>query len=200
MRVRAAWWPGRRTPAPRLTSVGAERLLAWAVAASGEVVAGTREALYVREPAPVEPVPPAAAGDAVASSVAGETRLPWERLEGAEWDADTTTLTVTEIEAGLEGVDGAVRSREITLDGVLPADADRLLQLVRERITATIVLQRHVRVEGRAGVHVVARRAPGAHEVAWGFRVDAGVDPDDPAVRRVAAAALERARYDLGQV
>lgn len=184
-RQRAAWWPGRRTPVPVLGSVGDERLLAWAVGAADEVVAGTREALYLREPLPV----------------VGETRLPWHTLEGAEWDADTSTLTVTEIEAGpagADGADGAVRTRRVALAGVVPADADRLLQLVRERITATVVLQRHVRLEGAAGVHVLARRAPGAHEVTWGFRFDAGIDPDDVAVRRVAAAALAQARSDLG--
>ena len=36
----------------------------------------------------------------------------------------------------------------------------RLLELVRERVTASVVLQRHVPVRGRAGVRVIARRAP----------------------------------------
>ena len=37
----------------------------------------------------------------------------------------------------------------------------RLLELVRERVTASVVLQRHVPVDGRRGVRVIARRAPG---------------------------------------
>ena len=38
----------------------------------------------------------------------------------------------------------------------------RLLELVRERVTASVVLQRHVPVDGRRGVRVIARRAPAA--------------------------------------
>ncbi len=37
----------------------------------------------------------------------------------------------------------------------------RLLELVRERVTASVVFQRHVAIDGRRGVRVIARRAPG---------------------------------------
>ena len=83
---------------------------------------------------------------------------------------------------------------EATIDE--PGD---LLELVRERVTATIVLQRHVPVTDRRGLRVVGRRAPvGDAPVEWVFEYDDGVDPDDPAVRAAAAAALAQARADTG--
>ena len=59
-----------------------------------------------------------------------------------------------------------------------------MLELVRERVTASVVLQRHVAVSGRRGLRVIARRAPrGNAPVDWFFEYDAGVDPDDAEVR-----------------
>jgi len=75
----------------------------------------------------------------------------------------------------------------------------RLLELVRERVTASVVLQRHVPLEGRRGVRVIARRAPrGDRPVEWLYEYDEGIDPDDPAVRFEAERALAAARDELG--
>ena len=75
----------------------------------------------------------------------------------------------------------------------------RLLELVHERVTASVVLQRHVSLGGRRGLRVIARRAPsGAGGVQWVYEYDEGVDPDDPAVRAAAREALELARRDVG--
>ncbi len=147
-------------------------MLAWAGAEDGATVAGTREAFYL-----------AAAGRDV-------VRLPWERVEAADWDSDGSTLRVAEV--GSWGEPRVVH--EVALE-----DPRSLLQLVRERVTASIVLQRHVVVAGRRGVRVVGRRSPvGDARVEWFFDYDEGVDPDDPAVRRVADAALAQARADTG--
>ncbi len=160
---------GRRTP-PVEVAPG-ERVLAWAEAADGLVVAGSREAFYLRGPA-------------------GDVRLPWEKVEAADWDRDTSTLRVAEV--GTWGEQRPVH--EATIDE--PGD---LLALVRERVTASIVLQRHVPVTDRRGLRVVGRRAPvGDAAVAWFFEYDAGVDPDDPVVRTAASAALAQARADTG--
>ncbi|MDQ1103481.1 hypothetical protein QE364_001509 [Nocardioides zeae] len=121
-------------------------------------------------------------------------RVPWERVDAAEWDADAGTLTVTEVAPDV----AAAPRHVVVVDEADPRARDRLLQVVRERVTASVVLQRHVRVVGRAGLHVVARRPPGGGALAWGFRFDVGIDPNDPAVRRVAADALARARDDVG--
>ncbi len=78
-------------------------------------------------------------------------------------------------------------------------DAGRLLQLVRERVTASIALQRHVPVGDRKSVRVLARQAPGRRgELAWFVEYDAGLDPADPAVDTVVQAALAAARADIG--
>ena len=64
------------------------------------------------------------------------------------------------------------------------ADPGRLLQLVRERVTASVLLQRRVSLPGsRKGLMVVARRSPHrGGEISWAVEYDVGVDPADPAV------------------
>ncbi len=160
--------PARRER-PDLAVAPGERLLAWAVAADGRVVGGTRDAVYVPD------------------------RIPWEQVEAADWDSETDTLRVSEV-----GTWGHRRPVHLL---VLSAP-DRLLQLVRERVTASVVLQRHVPVDGRRGLRVIARRPPSGRgrlsEVTWVYEFDEGVDPDDPDVRRLADEALAAARADVG--
>ena len=155
---------GRR---PDVEVAAGERVLAWCTDAGGGVVAGTRDALYLPD-----------------------SRVPWEQVEAADWDADSSVLHVSEA-----GTWGAVRPRH-DLNLVHP---DRLLQLVRERVTATVVLQRHVPVDGRRGLRVIARRAPGGDRpISWVYEFDEGIDPADPAVRAAADAALARAQDEVG--
>ncbi|MGH3444367.1 MAG: hypothetical protein ACRDPB_03235, partial [Nocardioidaceae bacterium] len=73
-----------------------------------------------------------------------------------------------------------------------------LLALVRERVTASVVLQRRVRLSGRRGLSVIARRPPAGGVIAWAYRFDPGVDPDDPQVRAVAEEGLRAAAEELG--
>lgn len=148
-----------------------ERPLAWAPVQAGAWVLGTRDALYLPG-----------------------TRLPWEQVEAATWDRDRALLCVSEV-----GSWGEPRTQHALTLADSGRAADRLLQLVRERVTASIVLSRHVPITGRRGVRVVARRAPsGRSPVHWIFEYDAGVEPDDPFVQTAAAAALDTARDDLG--
>ncbi len=70
----------RRDARPDLPVAAGERLLAWATTVDGQVVGGTRDALYVPQ------------------------RLPWELLEAADWDSETSELRVSEV-----GSWGAVR-------------------------------------------------------------------------------------------
>ena len=68
---------------------------------------------------------------------------------------------------------------------------------MRERVTASVLLVRHVPITGKRGVRVVARRAPsGRSEVHWVYEYDAGIDPDDPVVQ---AAADGRAGLGPGR-
>ena len=117
-------------------------------------------------------------------------RLPWEQVEAADWDRDKEVFRLSEV-----GTWGEHR-REHAFPIEEPG---RFLELVRERVTASVVLQRHVPVAGRAGLRVVARRAPrGDAPLSWFFEYDEGVDPDDPAVRAAAEAALSAAREEVG--
>ena len=77
-------------------------------------------------------------------------RIPWEQVEAADWDLDSATLRISEV--GTWGEPRPAYSFVLTEPG-------RLLQLVRERVTATVVLQRHVPIRGSRGVRVIARRA-----------------------------------------
>jgi hypothetical protein len=120
----------------------------------------------------------------------GGRRVPWETVEKADWSQDDSTLTVVEV--GTWGEERPVHT-------VVVDEPGRFLQLVRERVTASVVLQRHVPVRGRKGVFVIARRPPrGDLPMTWAYEFEQGVDPDDPEVRRLAEQALARARDEVG--
>jgi hypothetical protein len=130
------------------------------------------------------------AGTRVALYLPGGRRIPWEQVEAADWDLETETMRVSEV-----GTWGEVRPAH-TFALSEPA---RLLQLVRERVTASVVLQRHVPISGKRGVRVIARRAPtGSGQLSWLFEYDEGVDPDDPFVVQAAEEALLAARDEVG--
>ena len=144
-----------------------ERVLAWTEVTTGEVLAGTREALYL-----------------------GGTRLAWEDVEAADWDRETQVFRVVEV-----GTWGEVRGEHRFVIG----EPRRLLELVRERVTASVLLVRHVPLEGRRGLRVIARRSPaGDRGVRWLYEYDAGIDPGDPVVRLAAENALADARSEVG--
>ena len=149
-----------------------EKVLAVTAAVDGTILAGTRDAFYL-------------------TRAAEETRrVPWEQVEAAGWDRDTDTFRLSEV--GSWGEQRPVHTVTLT-------DPGRLLELVHERVTASIVLQRHVSLGRRQGMRVIARRAPsGAGGVQWVYEYDEGVDPDDPRVRAAAREALELARRDVG--
>jgi hypothetical protein len=162
---------GRRERPPVELAAG-ERALAWSAVDAGGWVVGTRDALYL----------PAG-------------RLPWEQLEGADWDHESERLRVREV-----GTWGEQRPEHLLVLTGSATDTQRLVQLVRERVTASVLLVRHVPVTGRRGVRVVARRAPaGGSAPTWFYEYDVGIDPDDPVVRVAAETALDAARADVGE-
>jgi hypothetical protein len=152
---------------PQIDVAAGERVLAWTDATTGELLAGTREALYL-----------------------DGTRLAWEDVEAADWDRDTEQFRLSEV-----GTWGEPRGEHVHTI----AEPGRLLELVRERVTASVVLQRHVPVTARRGLRVIARRAPrGDGEVRWLYEYDEGVDPADPVVRDIAETTLREARAEVG--
>jgi hypothetical protein len=147
-----------------------EKVLASAEAADGSWVLGSRRSLVL-----------------VLES--GVQRLAWEEIEDAAWDKDAARLRVV-------GIGEYGRSRpSYTFDMEDPA---RLLQLVRERVTASIVLQRRVLVRGSLGLTVIGRRSPVGGPVAWMHAYDPGLDPLDPEVSAVADDALAQAQAEVG--
>jgi hypothetical protein len=161
--------------------VGAQvegRALAAAETTDGTWLVGTRAELVLITPAG-GPTPV-------------ETRIPWERVEGADWDRQGSRLRITEV-----GRYGEPRpSYVFTLPDVEPGS---LLQLIRERVTASVVLQRGRLVSGKRGLKVIGRRSPDGGPISWMYEYDEGVDPDDPAVAEAAEALLQQARADVGE-
>ncbi len=178
---------GTTVPADVLRRAGlrGERVLAATPATDGTWLLGTRDAFVAVGPG-VEPV--------VESSSVVEpvetTRLPWEQVEHADWNRDDERFRV--IEVGEFGKPRGEHSYAV-------ADPGLLLELVRERVTASVVLQRRVVVTGRKGLFVIARRPPsGQGEISWAYQLDAGMDPDDPAVQTAASLGLRTAEEELG--
>ncbi|HET7350053.1 MAG TPA: hypothetical protein VFJ28_03870 [Marmoricola sp.] len=150
-----------------------EPVLAWAEARDGTWLLGTRRRLVL--------VPP---GEADVPTI------PWEEVEDAAWDTEASRLRISEV-----GQFGQVRpAYSFEME-----EPPRLLQLVRERVTSSILLQRRVRVRGRQAITVIGRRSPEGGEVRWMHAYDPGLDPDDPEVRRAADAALAAAMAEVGQ-
>jgi hypothetical protein len=117
-------------------------------------------------------------------------RIPWEQVEDAAWDKESSRLTISEI--GSYGEPRPAYSFEMD-------DPALLLQLVRERVTASIVLQRWVPVRGKQGLTVIGRRSPAGGPVTWMVAYDPGLEPADPEVAAVADAALGGARAEVGE-
>ena len=148
-----------------------ERVLAGASDDAGEWVVGTDRALHL----------PASHGSRT---------LAWEQVDRASWDEESERLVVVEVADF-----GEIQpSHELAL-----RDPLRLLDLVRERVTASVLLTRHVPVAGTRGFKVVARRSPTRQgEVIWSTWLDHGLDPADPAVRDAVDEGLAAARAELG--
>ena len=170
---------GGRVPADVLARADlprGEKVLAHTVARDGTWLLGTRLRLVV-----------------VGADSPGErsaVQIPWETVEDAAWKQDDARLRFTE--TGQYGEPRPSYSFEVE-------DPALLLQLVRERVTASVVLQRRVPVRGKLGLTVIARRSPVGGPVAWMHAYDAGLDPADPEVAAVADRALEQAQAEVGE-
>ena len=171
-------WSGRSAARERIPADVLERaalprgdkVLASGVARDGTWLLGTRRVLVLVMPE-------------------HQVVLPWETVEDASWDRDEELLAIT-------GVGEYGRPRpSYSLAMEEPA---HLLQLLRERVTASIVLQRRAPVRGRLGVNVIGRRSPAGGPVTWMHAYDAGLDPADPEVIAVADLVLAQVRSEVG--
>jgi hypothetical protein len=159
----------RVTLPPDLAEKG-ERLLAWAAVEGdgGRIMASTK-ALYLP-----------ATGHLTAA-----TRLPWTAVDRATW---------TEPELNVHArVGDSERHWRIRL-----AEAGRMPEVVRERVTASIVISEHVELTEGAGARIVGRRGGSDDPIEWSITFDAGLDPTDPVLRGAAVSALADLRESLG--
>jgi hypothetical protein len=164
---------GDRLPSDVRRSLGlhrGERILAWAPGEADEtVVVATDRALHTRGWADDRHVP---------------TRLAWHAILRAAWEEPV--LSVVPLSAA-----GAAFHLELAAPGTLPA-------AVRDRVSASVLVQERVELSGGRGARAVARRDSDSGEVRWAVTFDAGLDPADPLLRAEADAALARLRSALG--
>lgn len=147
-----------------------ERPLAWARGTQGSWHVGTAVALHIGSPE-------------------GFRRVAWEQIERADWRSDESQLVIVEVAGWGEP---EVRTE---LELVEPG---RLLELLRERVTKSVVINLYAPVRGRRGLSVVGRRSPsGEGELAWSYVLGPGLDPEDPVVRQVAERTLAQAQTEL---
>jgi hypothetical protein len=116
-------------------------------------------------------------------------RVDWSTVTHAEWSADESQLRIDQLRTS----DGEGETHRLVLD-----EPGRVPEVVRDRVTSSIVASRHTPVEGRAGVRVVARRVQGEDELQWQVVVDRGLDPADPRVQAASDAAISDLRRELG--
>lgn len=148
-----------------------ERILAQSQGPDG-VVIGTRDAIYLSRDAE------------------GAVRYAWEQVSSADWDSQSQRLRVV-------GVAEWGEPAPTHIMGL--GEAGLLLQLVRERVTASMVLQRHVPLGSGRQARILARRAPnGRGDISWFVEYDSGLEPDDPSVVAAVSTALAAARSDVG--
>lgn len=112
-------------------------------------------------------------------------RLEWQGIFKAEWDDP-----ILEILTVRDGKAGWLRFN-LNQAGNLPT-------VVFERVTATIVLQRHIELVGNRGASLVARRSADGETINWEVIFDAGLDPSDPLLRAQADEQLGWLRESVG--
>lgn len=111
----------------------------------------------------------------------GGMRLPWFQVERGVWDEEGLTVVTTEGESHR---------------APLP-EPGRIPEAVRERVTASIVVNHYVPLDARGGVRLVARKTDDDRMV-WRFVFDPDLDPADPGLRALAEQALEETRRSFG--
>ncbi len=114
--------------------------------------------------------------------------VPWDLVLRTSWEAETVEVVAQAAPGGRAVV------RRLHLD----ADPGVLPQVVKERVTASIVVQHHVALRGDQGARMVARRDPASTDLRWSVVFDPGLDPSDPELRRLADLALAELRSSLG--
>lgn len=153
----------------------AARILAWARSADGYVV-GSPSAISVGGGDPgVDP------GD----EPEGWRHVGWHEIEHGGWNAESRSLSWT--------LYGGRRGR------VELADPGRLPELFRERVAASIAVERFVPIRGDRGVTVTARRdLGGSGELTWHSSLTRGLSWSTEGVAEEAARAAAELESEYG--
>jgi len=114
-------------------------------------------------------------------------RLGWHEVDRARWAEDTRLLEVVRLPTGTAAA--VSHTAEIPIPGLLP-------ELVRERVTSSIVVSERVVLAGRAGARIMARRRPDG-EIRWSVFYDDGT-PRDAQVQEAARDAVARLQMRWG--
>lgn len=114
-------------------------------------------------------------------------RLGWEQVTRAAWDGQRAVLVLTG--AG----PGGVWRKELALARHRP-----LVDLARERVTATLLASAAVHDGDQVCAVVMARRLPGSGKVLWVTLLNEASRTGDQAARAKAAAAIAGLRAQTG--
>lgn len=113
-----------------------------------------------------------------------DVSLPWYSVVSAVWEAPVLKVLATH-----EG-------KPLKLDLEIP-NPKRLPEVVRERVTDSVIITEHRTLPAGVGATFVARRHPN-DEVAWSVVFDSGVDSADPVLQEQAGELLTELRSTLG--
>ncbi len=112
-------------------------------------------------------------------------RLGWDQIERASYEAGTLTVVLG------ESLGGATLRVPVGPERQLPV-------VVRDRITASVVVDRFVALSGDDGVRIVGRRGPDG-TIAWRVELDPALDGDD-AARTASQVAFDEVRAEVGDL
>ncbi|WP_157574850.1 hypothetical protein [Jiangella muralis] len=116
-----------------------------------------------------------------------DTSVAWSAVETASWDGDAELLVVTEV----PDARGRRLRHRVALESPRP-----LVDVVREQVTQSVVISRHIAVDGRRGVRVTGRRTP-ADDLVWTAALDSGIDLRDPETKARVDAAVALVRNEV---
>lgn len=113
-------------------------------------------------------------------------RIGWDTVDKATYDDGLLKLTGRD----RSGEDFRLRV-PIVEPGVLP-------EVVRDRVTSSIVFTQHVALRDDWGLRVTARRRPGGESLRWAYRLDDDLAADDAEILREAERAVAETRRSAG--
>lgn len=173
----AAAWLARRSKTAQAKAAGipiraGERVLAVDHGPGGSLAAATAAAIYI---------------GAQGESARTWCRSGWEEVIRTGWDDRRCVLVLTG--AG----SGGMWRKELALDR-----HSVLVELARERVSATLVASALIRHNDRVCAVVMARRQPGSGQVMWVTLLNQADAIGDQVIRAKAAAAIADLRAQVG--